>query len=82
MSFSHLENKVHFIIVFLKSTLNYSKSATISNEIIVIKKMIFLNDMYDANMNKEKVQKIANVIIANSYYYQREIKKWIKSWRF
>ena len=81
MRVSHLENKVHFIIVFLKSTLNYSKSAAISNEIIVIKKMIFLNDMYDANMNKEKVQKIANVIIANSYY-QREIKKWIKSWCF
>ena len=80
MRVSHLENKVHFIIVFLKSTLNYSKSAAISNEIIVIKKMIFLKDMYDANMNKEKVQKIANVIIANSYY-QREIKKWIKSWR-
>ena len=80
MRVSHLENKVHFIIVFLKSTLNYSKSAAISNEIIVIKKMIFLKDMYDANMNKEKVQKIANVIIANSYY-QREIKKWRKSWR-
>ena len=30
--------------------------------------------MYDANMNKEKVQKIANVIIAFRYY-QREVKK-------
>ena len=34
--------------------------------------------MYDAKMNKEKVQKIANVIIAYGYY-QREIKK---NWRF
>ena len=30
--------------------------------------------MYDANRNKEKPQKIANVIIAYGYY-QREIKK-------
>ena len=30
--------------------------------------------MYDANRNKEKVQKIANVIIAYGYY-QREIKQ-------
>ena len=30
--------------------------------------------MYDANMNKEKVQKIASVVIAFGYY-QREIKK-------
>ena len=30
--------------------------------------------MYDANMNKEKVQKTANVIIAYGYY-QRETKK-------
>ena len=30
--------------------------------------------MYDANMNKEKVQKIVNAIIAYGYY-QREIKK-------
>ena len=34
--------------------------------------------MYDANRNKEKAQKIANVIIAYGYY-QREIKK---KWRF
>ena len=44
--------------------------------------MIFLNVVYVANMNKEKVQKIANLIIVYGYY-QREIKeKWIKSWRF
>ena len=30
--------------------------------------------MYDANINKEKVQKIANVLIAYGYY-QGEIKK-------
>ena len=36
--------------------------------------MILLNVMYDANMNKEKVQKIVNAIIAYGYY-QREIKK-------
>ena len=36
--------------------------------------MNFLNVMYDANRNKEKVQKIANVIIAYGFY-QREIKK-------
>ena len=30
--------------------------------------------MYDANRNKEKVQKTANVIIAYGFY-QREIKK-------
>ena len=30
--------------------------------------------MYDANMNKENVQQIANVIIAYGYY-QRERKK-------
>ena len=58
---------------FLKRTLNYSKSAAISNEIIVITKMIFLNVMYDPNRNKEKVQKIANVIVA-FVYYQKEIK--------
>ena len=39
--------------------------------------MIFLNVMYDVNMNKEKVQ---NLIIAYGYY-QRD-KKCIKSWRF
>ena len=43
--------------------------------------MIFLNAMYDVNINKEKVQKIANVTVAYGYY-QIEIKKWIKSWRF
>ena len=57
---------------FLKRTLNYSKSAAISDKILVIKKMILLNVMYDANMNKEKVQKIVNAIIAYGYY-QREI---------
>ena len=36
--------------------------------------MVFLNVMYDANRNKEKPQKIANVIIAYGYY-QREKKK-------
>ena len=36
--------------------------------------MIFLDVMYDVNINKEKVQKIVNVIIAYGYY-QREIKK-------
>ena len=36
--------------------------------------MFFLNVMYDANRNKEKVQKTANVIIAYGYY-QREIKQ-------
>ena len=35
--------------------------------------MIFLNVMYDANRNEEKVQKIANVIIA-FVYYRKEIK--------
>ena len=36
--------------------------------------MIFLNVMFDANKNKEKVQKITNVI--NVYgYYQREIEQ-------
>ena len=37
--------------------------------------------MYDAKMNKEKVQKIANVIIAYGYY-QREIKKMDKKLAF
>ena len=36
--------------------------------------MIFLNVIHDANVSKEKVQKIANVIIAYGCY-QREIKK-------
>ena len=36
--------------------------------------MIFLNVTYDTNRNKEKAQKIANVIIAYGYY-QREMKK-------
>ena len=72
---SYMKNKVHFIIVHSsKSNSNYRKSATISNEIIIIKKMIFLNVTYDTNRNKEKTQKIANVIIAYGYY-QREIKK-------
>ena len=70
-----MKNKVHFIIVnSSKSNSNCRKSATISNEIIIIKKMIFLNATYDTNRNKEKAQKIAKVIIAYGYY-QREIKK-------
>ena len=70
-----LENQsALYYSTFLKRTLNYSKSGATSNEIIVIKKMIVLNVMHDASMNKEIVQKIANVIIAFGYYH-REIKK-------
>ena len=43
--------------------------------------MIFLNVVYVANMNKEKVQKIANVIIVYGYY-QRERKKMDKKLAF
>ena len=37
--------------------------------------------MYDANMNNEKVQEVAHMIIPYGYY-QGETKKWIKSCRF